>query len=72
MKVTIDRIEGTLAVLILQADETIRFNLPISLLPAGSREGDLLTISIERDIAGTIEAKNRLLDRIETLKKRRY
>ena len=70
MKVTIDRIEGTIAVLIPQNDEAMRFNLPVSLLPSDSREGDILTIGIERDLEGTKEAKKRLSGRIERLKKR--
>jgi hypothetical protein len=70
MKVTIDRIEGIIAVLIPQDDEAMRFNLPVSLLPTGSREGDILTIGIEHDPAGTAEAKKRLSGRIERLKNR--
>jgi hypothetical protein len=68
MKATIDRIEGTTAVLISQDDEAMRFSLPVSLLPPGFREGDILTIGIERDTTGTKEAKKRLSDRIERLK----
>jgi Protein of unknown function (DUF3006) len=71
MKATIDRIEGTIAVLIPQDDDTMRFNLPLSLLPPGSREGDILTIGIERDPAGTAEAKKRVSGRIDTLKNRK-
>ena len=37
MKATIDRIEGRMAVLILQDDEAVRFNLPVSFLPQGCR-----------------------------------
>ena len=70
MKVTIDRIEGTIAVLIPQDDEAMRFTIPVSLLPSGCREGDILTIGIERDPEGTKEAKKRLSDRIERLKRR--
>jgi hypothetical protein len=68
MKVTIDRIEGTMAVLVPQNDEAVRFNLPVSLLPSDCREGDILTIGIERDLEGTKDAKKRLLGRIERLK----
>jgi hypothetical protein len=70
MKATIDRIEGTIAVLIPQDDEAMRFNLPVSLLPSDCREGDILTIVIERDPAGTAEAKKRLSGRIERLENR--
>jgi Protein of unknown function (DUF3006) len=71
MKATIDRVEGTLAVLILQDDETVRFSLPVSLLPPGCREGDILMIGIERDTTGTKEAKERVSGRIERLKNRK-
>ncbi len=71
MKATIDRIEGTNAVLIPHNDETMRFNLPRSLLPQGCREGDILTIGIERDPAGTADARKRVSGRIETLKNRK-
>jgi hypothetical protein len=71
MKATIDRIEGTMAVLILQDDEAVRFNLPVFLLPPGCREGDILTIGIGRDMAGTKEAKERLSGHIERLKNRK-
>ena len=71
MKATIDRVEGTMAVLILQDDEAVRFNLPVSYLPPGCREGDILTIGIERDTTGTKEAKERLSGRIERLKNRK-
>ena len=71
MKATIDRVEGTMAMLILQDDEAVRFNLPVSFLPPGCREGDILTIGIERDTTGTKEAKERLSGRIERLKNRK-
>jgi len=71
MKATIDRIEGGIAVLILREDESVQVNLPASLLPPGSREGDILEIGIERDSAGTTEAKERLSGRIERLKNRK-
>jgi hypothetical protein len=71
MKVTIDRIEGTVAVLILQEDEAVRITLPLSFLPSGCREGDILTIGIKRDTAGTKEAQERVSRRIERLKNKK-
>jgi Protein of unknown function (DUF3006) len=71
MKAVIDRVEGTIAVLIPQDDDSMRFNLPISLLPPGCREGDILTLWIERDVAGTAEAQKRLSCQIDTLKNRK-
>jgi hypothetical protein len=71
MKATIDRVEGTIAVLIPRDDEAMRFSLPVSLLPSGWQEGDILTIGIERDTTATKEAKDRLSDRIKKLKNRK-
>jgi len=71
MKVTIDRIEGTVAVLISPADESVRVNVPLSLLPPSCREGDILTIRIERDIQATEAAQERVSGLIEKLKKRK-
>jgi hypothetical protein len=71
MKVTIDRVEGTVAVLISLEDESVRVNIPVSLLPPGCREGDILTIRIERDRAATEAAQERVSGLIEKLKKRK-
>ena len=49
MKATIDRIEGKLAVLLIRDGESIRLNIPLILLPEGSKEGDILDISIHKD-----------------------
>jgi hypothetical protein len=71
MKVTIDRIEGTVAVLISREDESVLVNVPVSLLPHGCQEGDILTIRIERDIQATESAHERVSGLIEKLKKRK-
>jgi hypothetical protein len=71
MKATLDRIEGTVAVLSSREDESVRVNVPVSLLPAGCREGDILTIRIERDRAATEDAQERVAGLIEKLKKRK-
>jgi len=71
MKAIIDRIEGTLAVLISCEDESVRFSIPSSFLPPGSREGDILIIGIERDGKATEVAKQRVSGLIEKLKKRK-
>jgi len=71
MKVTIDRIEGTVAVLISREDESVQVDIPVSLLPPGCREGDILTIRIEQDIQATEAAQERVSGLIEKLKKRK-
>jgi len=72
MKVFLDRIEGNTALLISREDESRQFNIPLSLLPPESREGDLFSIRIERDGKATEAAKERVSGLIEKLKKRKY
>ena len=69
MKATIDRIEGKIAVLLL-GDESIKLNIPISQLPDGCKEGDILNMSFERDVVGTEQAKERVSNLMEKLKKK--
>jgi hypothetical protein len=60
MKAVIDRIGETLAVLVVPGEENLRFNIPLALIPAGCQEGDILTLSLERDEAATREAEDRV------------
>jgi hypothetical protein len=68
MKVTLDRIEDGIAVLLVRPDETIKIDIPFKLLPSDCREGDILDIMICRDIDGTEAAKERVSSLIEKLK----
>jgi hypothetical protein len=70
MKATIDRIEGKLAVLLIRNGESIKLNIPLILLPEGSKEGDILDISIHKDDMETEAAKKRVSSLIEKLKNR--
>lgn len=70
MKATLDRIEGDIAILLARNGEIIRLNIPMSLLPEGCREGDILDISITRDEKDTEESKARVSGMIERLKKK--
>jgi hypothetical protein len=70
MKATIDRVEGEIAVLLLGDKGEFKLNFPLSLLPAGCREGDILNISIERDVVGTELAKERVSGLMDKLKKK--
>ena len=70
MKAVIDRVEGELAVLLLGDKGEFRLNIPISLLPSGCKEGDVLNISIERDPEATSQAKERTSDLMDRLKKK--
>jgi hypothetical protein len=69
MKAVIDRVEGELAVLLL-GDESTKLNIPLSLLPDGCKEGDVLNMSFERDVVGTEQTKERVSDLMEKLKKK--
>lgn len=70
IRAAVDRIEGTIAVLVSQDDESVRVNVPLSLLPPGCREGDIVTITIDRDPQATTAARDRVSDRIDTLQHR--
>ncbi|WP_054847565.1 DUF3006 family protein [Methanoculleus chikugoensis] len=68
-RVSLDRVEEGLAVLLLREDESVRFTLPPrSLLPPGAREGDILEVAIRRDVAATEEARRRVAERIARLR----
>jgi hypothetical protein len=67
-KVTLDRIEGSTAVLLLRDNESIKIDLPLFLLPLESKEGDILNISIDRDVQETETSKERVSTLLEKLK----
>lgn len=70
-KVTLDRIEEDVAVLFVRDEEKIKINIPIFLLPLGSREGDILEITITKDVQETADAKERVSSMLEKLKNKR-
>ncbi|OPY51202.1 MAG: hypothetical protein A4E49_02320 [Methanosaeta sp. PtaU1.Bin112] len=61
MKAVIDRVEGELAVVLIGEKGEFKLNIPLSLLPEGSRESDILNISIERDSFETQQVKKKCL-----------
>ena len=67
-KVTLDRIEEGVAVLLVRDKETIKINIPLFLLPSESREGDILDITIDIDAQETEDAKKRASSLLEKLK----
>lgn len=69
-KVTLDRIEEDIAVLLARDDETIKINIPLFLLPAESKEGDILDITIVKDVQETEDTKERVSNLLEKLKKK--
>ena len=71
IRVSLDRIEEGLAVLLLlRDDESVRFTFPRALLPRNAREGDIREIAIRRDVAATDEARRRVAERIERMRRR--
>lgn len=67
-RVSLDRVEEGLAVLLVREDESVRITLPRSLLPEAAREGDILEIAVRRDVEGTEAARQRVADRIARLR----
>jgi hypothetical protein len=60
MKLVIDRIEGGVAVLLSQEYPPARVEVPARILPAGSGEGDVVTLSIGPDEPATRSARERV------------
>lgn len=69
-KVTLDRIEENIAVLLVRDEETIKIDIPLCLLPPESREGDILDFAITRDVKETEAAKERVTSLLEKLKQK--
>jgi hypothetical protein len=67
-KVTLDRIEEDIVVLLLRDEESVKIDIPLFLLPPKSKEGDILNISIVRDVKETEAAKERVSTLLEKLK----
>lgn len=70
-KVTLDRIEEGAAVLLLRDDESIKIDVPLYLLPHESKEGDILNLSIDKDVQETEAAKERVSALLEKLKNKK-
>ena len=70
MKATVDRIEEGIAVLIDRDDDTRRISIPVTLLPPDCREGEVITLTLERDEESTAAAKARVSGLVEKLRKR--
>lgn len=68
MKVTVDRIENGVAVLLIRPEEKYSLEIPVDYLPAETKESDILSVDFKREINETEEAKARVRDLIEKLK----
>jgi hypothetical protein len=70
-KVTLDRIEENIAVLLVRDEEIVKINIPLFLLPAESKEGDILDIVITKDVQDTEASKERVSSLLEKLKNKK-
>lgn len=71
LKTTLDRIENKIAVLLVRPEETTKISIPLSLLPEGSKEGDILNIDITKDMQETEQAKERVSSLLDKLKNKK-
>jgi len=71
IKTTLDRIENTIAVLLVRPEETTKINIPVSFLPEGSKEGDILNINITKDVQEAEQTKERVSSLLEKLKNKK-
>jgi hypothetical protein len=71
IKTTLDRIENTIAVLLVRPEETTKINIPVSLLPEGSKEGDILNINITKDVQEAEQTKERVSSLLEKIKNKK-
>ncbi len=67
MKAVVDRIEGAAAVLLL-GDEEIKLDIPLKLLPQGTREGSLLQVDFKLDREAEDKQRERIAGKLERLK----
>jgi len=69
MKVSIDHIDEGIAVLVIRDDPPGEIHVPVSLIPPGCVEGDVLTLTLGIDPADTAAAKERVSVLIKKMKK---
>ena len=70
VRATIDRIEDGIAVLILHGGSHKPVAIPSVLLPDGCREGDIVTITLERDPLETQMERDEIEKQIRRINKR--
>jgi hypothetical protein len=68
IRVVVDRIEEGTAILLI-GDSEARLDLPLALLPPGTREGSLLSLSFKLDEPATEQLIETVQARIERLKR---
>ena len=68
LKVTLDRIEEHIAVLLIQPDEIHEISWPSDYLPQGSKEGSVLTLRIDVEPQDTKALDKRVRGLLEKLR----
>jgi len=67
MKAVVDRIENQTAVLLF-GDEGIKVDMPLKLLPAGTREGSFLQVDFTLDREGEAAQREKISNLLDKLK----
>jgi hypothetical protein len=60
IKVSVDRIEEGLAVLVVWDSHNTQIEWPVSLLPESIQEGSVLSISVSKDEQGRIQTRDKV------------
>lgn len=67
LKVYIDRIEDDVATVALYDDDKVHFNLPVTYLPEGTKEGDHFQLMFKKDKEGRVAEKKKADDLLKEL-----
>lgn len=70
LKVTVDRIENNIAVLLIRPEETIEIDWPLKYLPNYLKEGDILDFKISKDIEKRKRKEEKIKNIIDKLQKK--
>lgn len=68
LKIQVDRIEGDVAVLVVDTEDGAQFNLPVKYLPEGVKDGSHLRVTFEDDPKSARAAKNKVQDLLKELR----
>jgi hypothetical protein len=68
MKVTVDRIENDIAVMLIRPEEKNSIEIPLKYIPGVIEEGDILTLVFKRKEDNTEDAKKRVDSLLNKLK----
>jgi hypothetical protein len=69
LKAVVDRIENQTAV-VLFGDEETAVNIPLVLLPEGTKEGSFLKVTIDLDLDGEEAQREKISSLLDRLKKK--